>query len=101
VLRCSPISVAAKSTGTAAPARPAAEASIVTITTFGVARQRDAFRGFGQRLHEVRAALRTAPGLRAEFELNAVEPAFADPCTVTLWRSEADAMNWAYRQAPH
>jgi hypothetical protein len=82
-------------------ARPTQEQPIVTLTNFGISAGRDSFRAFGERLHAARESLRAALGQRAEFELNAIVPAFSDPCTVTLWRSEADAMAWAYAQAPH
>jgi hypothetical protein len=84
-----------------APARPGKEQPIVTVTSFGLSTGRDSFRAFGERLYAARESLRAAPGQRAEFELNAIAPAFSDPCTVTLWRCEADAMAWAYAQAPH
>jgi hypothetical protein len=81
--------------------RPHKDEPVVTLTTFGVARDRAALRGFGERMFTARAALRSAPGLVAEFEINAVVPAAADPCTVTLWVNEAAAMTFAYRNAPH
>ena len=81
--------------------RPRRDQAIVTITSFGVSAGRESFLTFGQRVRAARRSLRATTGMQAEFEIYAIVPAFVDGSTITLWRCEADAMAWAYKQPPH
>lgn len=81
--------------------RPEPGQPIVTVTSFGNIESRSGFRAFGRSVYQVRQSMRRSASVLAEFQLNALSATGSDPCTVALWRNEAEALDWSYRQETH
>jgi len=80
--------------------RPDADAPVLVMTSLGIGDPSDGLIAFGQGVTAVRAAFADNPAVSMDANMLPDIPMIDGP-TLTLWRSEQEMMQSAYRTDPH